>query len=172
MEHLSQRLAAAQITLAEASAAAEAIQATISGLQQRLHDAWRRYSAAETALRAGELDEQIAAARMAIAKADGSDLEAMITDQQHALENALLARRSAVLAVQDAELALADAERQFTVAALDEQIKAIEAKLCGALAARYQLKLAEGSRMGSLFGIWSPSDALKLAVTQHIPPRG
>lgn len=172
MEHLSQRLAAAQITLANASAAEEAIQSTISGLQQRLYDAQQRYSAALAALRVGELDEPIAAARMATAMADASDLEAMITDQQHGLESAHFARQSAVLAVQDAELALAGAERQLTVAALDEQIKAIEAKLCGALAARYQLKLAEGSRIGSLFGIWTPSDALKLAVTQHIPPRG
>ena len=171
MEYQAHALAVARLTLASALEAAVGIQANIDALQQRLHGARARYTDSLAAMRTGTLDETLAAARMAAATADAADLEVMITEVRPSLEIAERAQQKAAPDVQAAERAVALEELRRTAVALDDQIRHIEGKLCEALAARYQIfNEMNGARGGSLFRVWQPTDALRRAVVDRLPP--
>ncbi|MCY0856878.1 hypothetical protein [Cupriavidus sp. D39] len=157
--------------MASASEAAVGVQANIDALQQRLYGARARYTDSLAAMRAGKLDETLAAARMAAATADAADLESMITEVRPSLEIAERAQQKAAQDVQAAERAVALEELRLTAVVLDDQVKHIEGKLCEALAARYQVFIEmSGSRGGSLFRVWQPTEALRRAVIDMLPP--
>lgn len=172
IERCAKALAGAQAGLAKAERDVVRLSAECGELGGRLEDARVRHANALAALRAGDLAEDIAAARMAVAQADSADLQQMIAALQPRLDQGVRARDHALEHVQRASIELERAETAIVAASLDERIKQLEATLCAAVAERYSIgvSLAPG-RWLQLSTVWRPSDELRNAVQNQMPPK-
>lgn len=138
-----------------------------------LADATAKYADGLYGLHAGSLDESLAAARMAAASADITDIRGLIAERQPSVQAAHDGHNSAVQAVATAEHAHRQEELQMTGSALDDQIRRVETTLCAALAERYQIFLKVNGptpRQRSLFNVWQVRQ-IGVRITQvHIQP--
>jgi hypothetical protein len=96
----------------------------------------------------------------------------LIVAVQQRVEEANSARDRAAQAVRDAELALARAELEASMSAFDERIRRIEARLCEAIAQRFELGVQyEGSVYSRvLHRHWKPTEPLRRAVVEGAVP--
>jgi chromosome segregation ATPase len=164
------RLAMACHKATQAGQVADACGQELDALIERHDQAQARHDRALEALRSGELDENAAAARMAVARADLADLEPLIDAAHQRVEGSNQAFQQAEAAVLNAEATLTRQEREADFDAIGNQIKVLESKLLVALHDRYRLGCELNGKRGTLFNFWEPSPDLREAVTQMIPP--
>lgn len=166
------RVAHARARFSEAIRAAGVISARHAEVHQRIAAACARRDAAVAGLRSGELPEDVGAARLAIAKADIDDLEALATGLQPEIAAAEQTRRFAEDALRGAEAALAQTERAVAIQGLDEVVVQLEAKLCAAIGERHRLAVQQsGGGFLMLSRAWIPSKPLFDAIAAGVPPK-
>lgn len=171
IEQHAVRVAHARAQLSEAIRAADTISARHAEVHQRIATACARRDAAFAGLRSGELPEDVGAARLAIAKADIDDLEALAAGLQCEIAAAEQTRRVAEDALRGAETALAHAERATAIQGLNEVVVQLEAKLCAAIGERHRFAVEQsGGGFLMLSRSWTPSQPLFAAVTAGVPP--
>ncbi|MGT2509768.1 hypothetical protein [Cupriavidus basilensis] len=171
IEQRAIQVAHARAQLSEAIRAANTISARHAEVHQRIATACARRDAAFAGLRSGELPEDVGAARLAIAKADIDDLEALVAGLQCEIAAAEQTRRVAEDALLGAEAALAHTERAVAIQRLDEVVVQLEAKLCAAIGERHRLAVEQsGGGFLMLSRAWVPSKPLFDAITAGVPP--
>ncbi|MGO4416428.1 hypothetical protein AB4Z27_26010 [Cupriavidus sp. KB_39] len=171
IEQHAVRVAHARDQLSEAIRAAGIITARRADIQQHIAAACARRDAALLGLRSGDLQENVGAARLAIAKADIDDLEQLAAGIQPEIAAVEQARRAAEDAVRAAETSLAHAERALVIQGLDKVVIQLEAKLCAAISERHRLAVEQsGGGFLMLSRTWSPSKPLFDAITAGVPP--
>ena len=171
---VSHEVAVAVLNVQKAQVAVDAVRSTIESLAERLADANKRHVDAFEGLRskATEFSEEVLAGRMAVSKADVTDLNRLIEAAHPSLNEANEAYARAINALKKAEQ---DAERHALNAearALDSTIKALEAKMLEAIQARYDIKRKLDPRsQRNLGGCYRPTPALQEVVNHELPPR-
>ncbi len=163
-------LACARAELGVATAAVEVASANVAVLRGRSAEAAKRRADALAALRAGDLTEVIAAARMAVADADAADLQVLIATAEAAVAKSERERTVAQSNVDLAQRHIDHGERAEKIRALDAFIADAEAKFVRAIELRHDLGAAQSSdRM--LSAHWRPSGALSKMVRYGRVPK-
>lgn len=171
IEQNAVRVAHARAKLSDATQAVTGVALRLSEAAQRIADAQSRMAAALAGLRSGEFQEDVGAARMAVAKADIADLEQLATEVRSEAANAEQVRNAAAEALRHAEEGLARAERESVIKGLDERIARLDSMLCQAIAELHQLGIEQaGGGHQQLNRSWKPSEALHRAVVFQVPP--
>jgi len=172
IEQRAAQVARARAHLAKVTKDAEAFEARLQGVKEGISRAEKRRDEALAGLRCGDLQEDIGAARLAVAKADAVDLAGIATGIRQELANAESLRDAAAEALKSAEEWLSQGERDLMILGLDAQIMRLQDTLCRAIAERYRLGVdINGGRSMMLSQIWRPSKPLDDAVRFQVPPR-
>jgi chromosome segregation ATPase len=171
IEQRAIQVAHARAKLLDATRAVDDVAARLNEVNQRIVDAQARTAAALAGLRSGELQEDVGAARLAIANADIADLEELAARFHLDIAAAEQTRRVAEDALRGAEAALAQTERAAAIQGLNEIVVQLEANLCAAIGERHRLAVEQsGGGFLMLSRSWTPSQPLFAAVMAGVPP--
>ncbi|WP_433703737.1 hypothetical protein [Paraburkholderia sacchari] len=161
-----QRVLRSEREHAAATEALTTVEAEVAAFQSRIAEKLAARAHVVDDVRAGKLDEQTAALRLAIVDADASDLESLLLDAKQRVAAALSKVEETSHTLRMASDALVALERAETERALDAKIREIERKLLIALAERYRVS---GRTDRRVFGFWQASLELRDAVNGSLP---
>ncbi|MEW9581405.1 hypothetical protein [Paraburkholderia sp. DGU8] len=150
-----------------ASQARSAITSEALAIEQRISEKTAARAQVIADVRPGDLDESTAALRLEIIDEDLRDLQGLASKAKSSVADAQTQVEHTGHAVRVATETVVVYERGVAAQALDRQILDLEAKLLRALVARYRVS---GKRDDSLWKLWSPSEALRAAVTAYRLP--
>jgi hypothetical protein len=150
-----------------ASEALAVITSEALAIEQRIAEKSAARAQVIADVRAGNLDESTAALRLAIIDEDVRDLQGLADETKSSVSGAQEQVEHTGRAVRAATERIAVYERGEAAQALDRQILNLEMKLLSALIERYRVS---GKRDDSLWKLWSPSEALRAAVTAYRLP--
>ncbi|MGF6608800.1 hypothetical protein OKW45_003722 [Paraburkholderia sp. WSM4175] len=151
-----------------ASQALSVITGEVLAIEQRISEKSAARAQVVADVRAGNLEEPTAALRLAILDEDVRDLQGLASEAKSRASAAGVLVEQTGRVVRAAAAAVAAYERGVTAQALDRQILDLETKLLRALVERYR---ASGKRDDSLWNLWSPSEALRGAVSSYRLPQ-
>lgn len=148
------------------SDALASVAAEVATIEQRLVEKAAARDQLVTGVRTGEIDESVAAMRLACIDADVRDLTALIEEAKPRLATATSTVDGAARALRFAHDAVAALERREAELALDAMVSQCEQKLLGALRQRY---LASGRTDRRIVNLWQASVALREAINGNLP---
>jgi hypothetical protein len=164
-----QRLAAARAAFAEAGERSQATHQQHSALLVRLSEA--QTATALSDFRAGKITEEVAALRKASSDRDVIDLNALIEQGGHLLAAVDAALTQAQTRAAEAEAGARKEELLIAAAALEKQIKELEATFLSAIAERDRVQRALNPRHnGSTFGYYQPTLEMQELVKSNTAP--
>jgi hypothetical protein len=166
-----QRLAAARAAFAEAGERSQATHQQHSALLVRLSEAQTASATALSDFRAGKITEEVAALRKASSDRDVIDLNALIEQGGHLLAAVDAALTQAQTRAAEAEAGARKEELLIAAAALEKQIKELEATFLSAIAERDRVQRALNPRHnGSTFGYYQPTLEMQELVKSNTAP--